>query len=207
MIRGPAQKGSHVRGISILLVVCLTTAAQTPEPPLADTRLTIHTLIREDIFAGILDNNMERLALGEKSIEILLDKRPNEKAGLLAWKASALLYRAVLALEAKRAEEFERKYARVVELLAQAKKLGPDNPGVLAATGGMYVFLADRLPEKQRGAAWSAAYEAYQGLWKQQAQALDKLPLHMQGELLGGLAQSAQPTGRTKEAAAYRDNI
>src|SRR5262249_39336671 len=141
------------------------------------------------------------------SIEILLEKRPNEKAALLAWKAGAFLYRAVLALEAKRAEEFEEKYAQVVEFLAQAKKLAPNDTGVLAATGGMCGFLADRLPEKQRGAAWSAAYEAYQGLWKQQAQFVDKLPLHMKGELLGGLAQSAQRTGRNKELAEYLNKI
>jgi tetratricopeptide (TPR) repeat protein len=196
-----------MRGVSILLVVCLTATAQSPEPPLDDRRLSIHTLLREDIFAGIIDDNLERLARGEKSIEILLEKRPNEKAGLLAWKASVLLYRAVRALEAKRAEEFEGKYAQGVELLAQAKKLGPDNTGVLAITGGMYVFLADRLPEKQRGPAWSIAYGAYRGLWKQQAQAVDKLPLHMQGELLGGLAQTAQRTGRTKELAEYLDKI
>jgi tetratricopeptide (TPR) repeat protein len=187
--------------------VCLTAAAPPPEPPLTDTRLSVHTLVREDIFAGILDGNLERLDRGEKSIEILLEQRPADKPALLAWKAGALMYRAVRALEAKRTEEFDEKYARAIELINQANKLGPDDVGVAAATAGMYSFLADRLPEKQRGAAWSAAYESYQALWKKQARDVEKMPLHMQGELLGGLAESAQRTGRTKELSEYLDKI
>jgi hypothetical protein len=44
-------------------------------------------------------------------------------------------------------------------------------------------------------------------LWKQQAPAVDKLPVHLRGELLGGLAASAQRTGHTEELATYLDKI
>ena len=54
--------------------------ADRSEPPLSDTRLSVHTLVREDIFAGVLDNDMERLARGEKSIEVLLVERPAEQS-------------------------------------------------------------------------------------------------------------------------------
>jgi hypothetical protein len=198
-----------VRRISILLVaaVALTAAAPAPQPPLADPRLSVHTLIREDIFAGILDNDLERLAQGEKNIEVLLERRPAEKPSLLAWKAGATLYRAVRAREANRTAEFEAKYRQALDLLSQARQLGPSDLGVTAATAGLYALLADRLPEKERGAAWSAAYDNYQALWKQQARNVEKLPVHLRGELLGGLALSAQRTGRTKELIAYLDKI
>jgi tetratricopeptide (TPR) repeat protein len=195
--------------LSILAVmaVCLTAAAQAPEPPLADARLSVHTLVREDIFAGVLDGDLDRLARGEKSIEVLLERRPADKPGLLAWKAGATLYRGVHAHEAGRAEEFQEQYRQALDLLAQAKKLGPDDPGVAAATAGLYALLADRLPEDLRGRAWAAAYDSYQALWKKQARQIEKLPLHLRGELLGGLAQSAQRTGRTQELAEYLDKI
>jgi tetratricopeptide (TPR) repeat protein len=198
-----------VRRIRLLLVVliCLTAAAQSADPPLSDTRLSVHTLVREDIFAGVLDGDMDRLAKGEKSIEVLLEQRPADKPGLLAWKAGAILYRAVRALEANRPEEFEEKYRQATDLLAQAKKLGPEDLGVTAATAGVYAILADRLPEKLRGTAWATAYDSYQALWKKQARDVEKLPLHLRGELLGGLAQSAQRTGRTQESAEYLDKI
>jgi hypothetical protein len=188
--------------------LCLGAAGQSSPPsPLTDTRLSIHTLVREDVFAGVLDNDMERLALGEKKIDILLEKRPGDKPGLLVWKASIILFLGVLALEANRTDEFEQKYARAITMLAEAKKLGPRDFGVDAATAGMFVMLADRLPEKLRGEAWSRAYDSYRTLWNVQSGTLKVLPLHLRGELLGGLAQSAQRTGRTDELKDYLKQI
>jgi uncharacterized protein (TIGR03067 family) len=188
------------------VAVCLT-AAQSPEPPRFDSRLSIHTLVREDVFAGILDGDIDRLARGEKTIELLLAQRPNDKPGLLAWKAGTVLYRAVRALEANRKEEFEEKYKQAMELLGDAKRLGLEDLGVTAAIAGIYALMADRLPEQLRGSAWSTAYDSYQALWKKQARYVQGLPVHLRGELLGGLAQSAQRTGRTKELGEYLDKI
>lgn len=195
--------------LSVLLVmaVCLAAAAQPTEPPLSDTRLSVHTLVREDVFAGVLDGDTDGLARGERSIELLLERRPADKPGLLAWKAGATLYRAVRAREANRPDEFEGKYSQAIELLAQSKKLGPEDLGVAAATAGMYAVLADRLPEKLRRPAWSKAYDSYRALWQRQAREVEKLPVHLRGELLGGLAESAQRTGRSQEFTEYLDKI
>lgn len=162
----------------IFLVALFVTVAmaQSPEPPLSDSRLSIHTLVREDIFAGYLSDDIERLARGEKSIQTLLEKRPNAKAELLAWQAGATLYRAVRAYENNRNDEFQQKYKLALDLFSQANQLGPKNGGVAAVTGGSYVVFGDRLPKEYRAAAWSQAYDSYQELWKQQGAAVDKLP-------------------------------
>ncbi len=193
----------------IFLVIVLVTmaAAQSPEPPLSDSRLTVHTLVREDIFAGFLADDMDRFTRGEKNIQLLLEKRPTAKSELLAWKGGAALYRAVRAYENKRGDEFQDNYRLALDLFSQARQPNPDNGGVAAVTGGSYVIFADRLPKENRAAAWSQAYDSYQILWKQQAPAVDKLPVHLRGELLGGLAQSAQRTGRTQEAAQHLEKI
>jgi hypothetical protein len=190
-----------------ILAVSLAAGEPSGELPLSDTRLSVHTLLREDIFAGVLEGDMRRLARGEKSIEILLRERPAEKPALLVWKAGTILYRGLLALEANRRAEFDEKYAQAIELLAEAKKLGAQDQGVAAATGGIYVLMADQLPENLRGPAWAKAYDAYQLLWTKQASVVARLPLHLRGELLGGLAQSAQRTGRTRELAEYLDKL
>jgi tetratricopeptide (TPR) repeat protein len=193
----------------ILLVALFVTVAmaQSPEPPLSDTRLTIHTLVREDIFAGFLTDDMERFARGEKNIQTLLEKRPAAKSDLLAWKAGAAIYRAVRAHEANRNDEFQREYRQALDLFSQARELGSNDPGVAAVTGGVYAVFADRLPKEHREAAWSTAYDAYQELWKQQGPIVDRLPTHMRGELLGGLAMSALRTGRNEEAMRHLDKI
>jgi len=193
----------------ILFVVLFAAAAvaQSLEPPLSDTRLSIHTLVREDIFAGFLADDMDRFSRGEKNIQLLLEKRPNARADLLAWKGGAMLYRAVLAHENNRADEFQQNYRQALDLFFQARQLDPEGGGVAAVTGGSYVLFADRLPKEYRAAAWSQAYDSYQVLWKQQAAVVERLPVHMRGELLGGLAQSAQRTGRTQELEQYLDKM
>jgi tetratricopeptide (TPR) repeat protein len=180
---------------------------QSPEPPLDDKRLTIHTLVREDIFAGFLQNDMTRLARGEKNIEQLMEKRPGSKAELLAWKGGATVYRAVRALEEKRQDEFKQKYQQAQDIFAEANKLMPGNGGVAAVEGGTLVLFADQLPKEYRAAAWEQAYSAFQILWKYQGAGIEKMPTHFKGELLGGLAQSALRTGRKEEANQYLDKI
>lgn len=181
--------------------------AESPDPPLDNARLPVSTLVREDIFAGWQENDMVRYARGEKNIEQLLGDRPRERTALLAWKGGTKLYRAVVASEAGNDAEFERYYQEAIDLFAEAKKLGPRHPVVNAVVGGSFVLFGDRLPEKYREAAWAAGYENYQALWKMQGQGLDRLPLHIRGELLAGLAQSAQRTGREDECNEFLDKI
>ncbi len=192
-----------------LLTITLATiaVAYSSDIPLDDTRLTIHTLVREDVFAGFLANDLDRLARAEKNIEVLLEKRPKAQAELLAWKAGAMLYRSVIALEKNQPADFEQKYKQTLALFAEAKQLSPNNGGVAAVTGGSFGLFADRLPKEQRAAAWETAYNAYQVLWKQQGAGIDKFPVHFRGEVLGGVTQSAMRTGRTKEANEYLDKM
>ena len=193
----------------ILLAATFVTIAlaQKTAPPLDDTRLTVHTLVREDIFAGFMENDLTRLSRGEQNIESLLEKRPKAKSELLAWKAGATLYRAAIANEKNDRKDFDQKYQQALALFDEAKKLGPEVTGTAATTGGSFLLFSDRLPKEYRAAAWATAYDAYQILWKQQGEFADKLPVHIRGELLGGLAQSALRTGHTKEANEYLDKI
>ena len=139
-----------------ILLSCLVVSlpgvvlGQSPDPPLAEKRLPVSTLLREDVFAGWRADDMQRFARGEKNIDVLLEQRPRERAELLAWKGGTKLYRAVLACEAGNAEECERYYQETLDLFAEAKKLAPKHPAVAAIVGGSYVVFGDRLPEKYR---------------------------------------------------------
>jgi tetratricopeptide (TPR) repeat protein len=191
----------------LVFALAVTAAAQAPDPPLSDARLTVHTLLREDAFAGFLTNDMERFARAERNIDLLLEQRPSERANLLAWKGGTGLYRAVVAHEAGRRDEFQRYLQAALNAFDEAAKLPAGNDGVAAVTGGSLSLFADRLPGEQRERAWSRAYEAYSLLWKMQEPAVEKLPVHFRGELLGGLAQAAQRTGRTEESAQYLERM
>jgi tetratricopeptide (TPR) repeat protein len=192
---------------AVSIAISAAVPAQVPEPPLADTRLTVHTLVREDIFAGFLQNDLARLARAEKNLDTLLPSRPGERPAILAWQGSAALTRAAMANEAGQTDRFRDLYRRSQDLFTDAMKLGPEDVGVFAITGGTQASLADRLPTVERAAGWELAYTAYQRLWTLQGAIIEKLPLHHKGEVLSGLAQSAQRTGRVDEAAAQLERI
>lgn len=189
-----------------VLVASVSVPAQAPEPPIGDTRLTVHTLLREDIFAGFLQNDLVRLARAEKNLEQLLKDRPAERWSLVAWQGSIALTRAVHASEAK-SPDFQRHYRRATDLWAQAMREGAADGGVWAVVGGTNASLASRLPATEQKAAWEQGYGAYAQLKRMQAPIVEKLPLHMKGELLAGLAQTAQRSGRVVEAETYLDQI
>jgi len=191
----------------LAFAIAAVPAAQTIEPPLSESRLTVHTLLREDIFAGFLSNDMTRFERAERNIEALLQQRPSERGNLLAWKGGAKLYRAVRAFETGSAADAHEYVHQARALFAEATATTSGNEGVPAIVGGSLATFADRLPEQFRAAAWSMAYDNYSILFKQQASALDRMPVHFRGEVLAGLAQSAQRTGRADEAAQRVDQM
>jgi hypothetical protein len=186
-------------------VVVTAASAQAPEPPISDSRLSVHTLVREDIFAGFLDNNLDRFARGERNVETLLAERPAQRANLLAWKGGTSIYRAVVAHESGKADEFLKHFSAGTASFAEAVKSSAGSDGVQAIIGGTLVLFADRLPETYRVAAWSQAFDAYSELWKQQGAGIAQMPVHFKGEVLAGLAQSAQRTGRKDDEARFID--
>jgi hypothetical protein len=196
-----------LRTALLALAVVTAAAAQTPDLLLSETRLSVHTLLREDVFAGFRNGNMDRLARAERNIEVLLKERPDQRASLLAWKAGAALYRAVHAHESGQPDGFARHYADATEGFTAAAKADTGSVGVAAIIGGTLVTFGDRLPEAHRAAAWSQAYDNYARLWKLQGADIEKLPVHMKGEVLAGLAQAAQRTGRSAEVPQHLDRM
>ena len=190
-----------------LVAVPAGVPAQAPAPPISDTRLTVSTLVREDIFAGFQQDDVARLARAEKNIELLLASRPDERPALLAWQGAAALVRAAHANEKEERQAFTREYRRATDLFGEAMRNGRGIVPVWAIVGGANASLADRLPATERKAAWEQGYGAYAELWQLQSAIVDKLPLHHKGELLAGLAQTAHRSGRVVEAEGYLDRI
>jgi tetratricopeptide (TPR) repeat protein len=201
---------SRFRTCVLLVLITIAAAAQSKNTPVFDPAIPFSSFIREDLFAGFLwgekDGN-DRFLRGERNLEILLTERPQDRPGLLAWKAGTALKRAIDALQLSRQEEFEREYRKAMKLYADAAKLAPNDPGVMAISGAGIALFADQLPERYRNPAWEASYKLYMGLWQMQAAKMEELPVHFRGELLAGVAQAAQRTGRAAKAANFLERI
>jgi hypothetical protein len=193
--------------VVLALILAAGATAQSAEPPLSDTRLTVNTLVREDIFAGFMANDLTRLTNGERNIQRLLSTRPAEQGELFGWQAGAVMYRAVLAREAGRAEEYNRLHKEAVDLLDKAVRSTPNFGSVAPIVGGINVLFADRMAPEHRAAAWQQSYDAYNAIWAVQGTVIDQLPVHFKGELLAGLVTASQRTGRTAEMNKHLDKM
>jgi tetratricopeptide (TPR) repeat protein len=196
-----------MRRIGLLLTLVALGMAQNQKTSSFDPRLTVNTLVREDAFAGMMANDMERFERGAKNIDLLLAERPEARADLLAWKGLVFMNRAVFAREKNQAAEYAADYREALATFAEAARLDPAGIGVNAIRGGTGAFLGDRLAPEHRAENWVASYEAYQVIWKAQSTNLERLPVHIKGELLAGLAETAQRTGRAEESRRYVDEI
>ena len=194
-------------GLLAVLLAGAVSAQPTPDPPLDDTRLSIHTLVREDIFAGFMTGNAARMARGEANVRKLLDSRPNDRAALLAWQGGAEFYRAVRARETGGTSEYRRLLADADRRWTEAEALNSPDPGTAATLAGSIVLFGDRLAPEDRPAAWERAYRGYSALYAQQGGILDKLPPHHRGEVMAGLVQSAQRSGRRGEFTAALERM
>lgn len=190
-----------------LLMFGIAAWAQQPRRPSFDPRLPAQTILREDLFAGFMTNDQQRFLRGEDNLQMLLAARPAERPVLMAWKGAIAFKLALDAQQARRPADFEREYRKALDLYAAARKLAPADLGVIAVIAGTNATFADRLPERYRRQAWNASYQAYSALWRVQGPEIEYLPLHLKGELLGGMAQSAQRSNHTAEASQFLRKI
>ena len=193
-------------GIALAVVLAGAAAAQSASTPtdaqLTDARLTVSTLVREDLFAGFLTGDMTALSRGEANLEKLYTARPNARGETRAWQAGAAMYRAVRAREAGNNAQYTTLYAQAQTYLGEADQFLATQPAVAAVGGGLAVLWGDRVAPADRAPLWNRAYGYFQGLTTAQAPIIANLPPHIRGESLGGLTMAAQRSGREAEAAA-----
>ena len=131
--------------IVILPLMCAWTLFAQTNP----NRLTLDWLVREDIFAGLLENDRARLEKGLETLNTLGKAYP--EGSVMAWRYSAEVVKAVWAYEAKDMVSFNRHYAVALTYLDQCRKLSKgddaDTPEIFE--GATMVVMADRLPEAQ----------------------------------------------------------
>lgn len=173
----------------------------------AEQRLTIHWLVREDIFAGILANDRARLEKGAKTLDSVSSLYPAVEVH--AWRAGVEVMRAIWAHEDGKPEDFRRHYSLAMTYFDASRNASNEKTAAIPEIfeGGVYVATADRLPESLRRGAWERCYNAYKKLNAMEAPRLDKLPLHMKGEVIAGLAVATQRTGRNDELPAALETI
>jgi hypothetical protein len=184
---------NHRTFASIALLLTIAVAglgAQAARP----ANVPIHTWVREDMFAGFLDDDFVRFETGEKKVMEYLAETP-DRPEALAWMVGGKLYRASRAFRENKAADGDRLVQDAMAMMDTATGRAPDNVGVHATLGGSVVLLANRLPERYYLPLMERARTHFAKLYSIQSRALPQLPLHIKGELLAGVAETEFRTG------------
>ena len=76
-----------------------------------------------------------------------------------------------------------------------------------AIYGGVFALFADRLPVDRRRAGWEIVRARYGQLAERQKAYFEKLPVHMRGEVLAGLAQAEFRLGNDESGREVMNRI
>jgi len=187
-------------GFVLLGLSCLLPASDSLVKP---DKLTIHTWVREDIFAGVMVNDLEALARGEKKLQVILAENPKD-APALAWMGLAMSVR----MREARKNGDEPAYARLLVAREETmrKALEARNPADLSPfiiIGGSQIIGAEHAPEAQKAAMYREGRENLRKVLEGQKAYFNQLPPHMRGEMWSQLALASDRLGDTAE----RDRI
>jgi len=190
---------------------CLLLCAATMCAETMPKGMRVSTWVREDIFAGFLDNDLERFQRGMKKADDILAADPNA-LDALCWRAGGEYYLAVRAAEAGDKAKFKTLHDRAEASFAQAKAMAEKGPRQASAVyyiilGGTLTIFADRLPEELRRPAWERVKLNYGMTRELQKDVFDRMPVHHRGEVLSGMAQAALRLGDEASATTLLETI
>lgn len=175
--------------LNLALFTTLAIAADRP------AGMTIHTWVREDMFAGYMVNDLERLEAGIAKLDAILKANPQEPVAL-AWRGSADVYKASRAFQAGDTDKYRTLLATGMDMMAKARELAPRDGGVMIVSAAPILF-ADRLAPDDRRTALQEGRKFTLAVIKMQEQMLDQLPLHFRGELWSSVAFASDRLGDT----------
>lgn len=188
-----------------VLIVCsagLAVIAQGERPK----NVPFYTWVREDTFAGFIDNDLVRFEKGVQKVQEYLNENPT-RPDAVNWMGATKVYRAVRAFKDGRTADGETLLREAFQAMDDAVARAPRDVGVRATAGGTLVYLAGQLPEPHDRRAMEKAREHYAVLYEVQSPALQHLPLHLKGELLAGVAETEYRVGDRQRATALLNTI
>lgn len=119
-------------------------------------KISLYTLLREDLFAGPLGNNMKRFQGGMLKVDQILGEIPNHPDAM-ALKGFGTAYLGIRALEGDDRAGFERLWGEGTQLLEQARAQSPSSIGVMPLTEPRWPTSRRDCPPKGSGRGWKRA--------------------------------------------------
>ena len=165
-----------------------------------------YTWVREDTFAGWMNNDPARHARGMKKTQEWLDDNPGSPEAI-NWLGAGRMFDAVRAFEFGDQAKGDKLFRESVAMMEKGQALAPAHAGILATTAGTLMNFAARLPDRHSRQAVEKAREPYAALYKLQEAMLDRFPLHLKGEVLAGVAETEFRVGDREKGIEFLNRI
>jgi len=179
--------------ISLLTLPLLHSADEFVKPD----KLTLHTWVREDMFAGWIGNDTPTLERGVKKIDRFLADHPGD-INALAWKYLASSYYMIRARAKGDDAAYAKHMAEAKDLRAKIFAGDFQDVGPYIIVGSGLINTACYAPEKERAAMFRDGRQLLAKVPELQGKLFDDLAPHMRGELWFELAFASDRLGDTE---------
>src|SRR5215471_357222 len=159
-------------------------------------KISIHTWVREDMFAGWIGNDMVTFERGVAKVDRFLSDHPDDR-NALAWKYLQASKYMIRARAAKDDAEYAKQLAIAKDLRTRVFAGGLQDPGPYIIIGSSLVNTGDAAPDKDRDWMYRDALELLSKVPQLQGDVFNSLPAHMRGELWAQLAYVSAKLGDT----------
>jgi len=155
-------------------------------------KITVHTWVREDLFAGMLVDDKEALERGAKKLDRLLAASPDDEVAI-SWRMFEYMTRAAWANDSGDHAAAAKLVERALAL--RQRIVTTNDQGANIVVGGSLLLYAARSPKHATEAMYRDGRDHLVKVRKAQDAYFAKLPPHFSGELLSQLVFAADRLG------------
>src|ERR1051326_4825565 len=145
-------------------------------------QISVHTWVREDMFAGWIGNDTVTMERGVKKLDRYLADHPDDR-GALSWKYLAISYRMIQARRGHDDVAYAKQLAAGKELRSRIFTGEVRDPAPYIIVGSSLVEVASVAPEQDRGWMFKDGRDLLAKVPELQGKVFDNLPPHMRGEV------------------------
>jgi len=163
-------------------------------------------LVRDDFFAGLLEQDEAALARAIKLCEDRLARDPRHSEAMV-WHGGGLIVSAGFAFRAGDRARGGQLWAQGLAEMDRAVEIAPRSIGTRIPRGATLLAAAQFVPEPQRTELLDKGLDDYETVLELQKSYFDKLSRHARSQLLYGLADGWQRRGDQARARAYYERL
>ncbi|HEY8145206.1 MAG TPA: hypothetical protein VIG06_21140 [Kofleriaceae bacterium] len=163
-------------------------------------------LVRDDFFAGLLENDQVALDRAMKLCEDTLARDPKHSEAMV-WHGGGLILRAGVAFRAGKQDDGMKLWTDGMAEMDRAVALSPDNVGTRIPRGAVLLAASPFVPEPERTRLLDKGLSDYERVLQLQSGHFDKLTRHARTQLLFGLADGWNRRGDQAKARGYYERV